>query len=285
LLSSYYYRRRCAIFDQDDHGFHDRELIEEINRKYENGEEEPLDSGRRRAAKLAAKFVALLLALVFLFSVTGRWLAVFSGPSIAFLRESWALSSDPLVTELRKSVARISVENRPGTSEGSLQGSGFNIASSGLIVTNRHLVEDAAVIRVSFPDEGTFIAREWNVSYQSDLAYILLDGEDLPTLELSVELLQPGAEILVIGNPLQFARVANRGRLAGYSQSGGSSPYLVIEAMVYPGSSGSPVFNLSGYVVGVVFAVLRNSEPSETLGLAVSSVELMRFLRAEDLVQ
>jgi hypothetical protein len=57
--------RGCNIFDQDD-SYRDRELIEEINRKYENGEEEPLDSGRRRAAGLAAKFVALLLALVFL---------------------------------------------------------------------------------------------------------------------------------------------------------------------------------------------------------------------------
>lgn len=222
---------------------------------------------------------------MFLFSVTGRWLAVFSGPSIAFLRESWALSSDPLVNDLRKSVARISVENRPGSSEGSLQGSGFNLAASGLIITNRHIVEDAAVILVSFPDKGTFTAREWSVSDQSDLAYIILDGDNLPALELSLDPLQPGAEILVIGNPLQFARVANRGKLAGYIDSGATYPNLVIEAMVYPGSSGSPVFNLSGYVVGVVFAVLRNTEPSETLGLAVSSAELMRFLQAEGLIQ
>jgi serine protease Do len=273
------------VFEHDHNSFNDQELIDEINRKYENGEEESLDSGRRKITRLAAKFVALLLALVFILSVTGRWLAVFSGPTIAFLRESWALSSDPLVNDLRKSVIRISVENRPGSGEGSLQGSGFNLASSGLIVTNRHLVEDAAVIRVSFPDEGTFIAREWRVSDQSDLAYILIDGEDLPALELSAELLQPGAEILVIGNPLQFARVANRGKLAGYSQSGGSYPYLVIEAMVYPGSSGSPVFNHSGSVVGVVFAVLSNAEPGEVLGLAVSSFELMRFLQGEGLSQ
>jgi S1-C subfamily serine protease len=274
-----------VVFDQDDHSFHDRELIEEINRKYEQGEEEPLDSGRRRAASLAVKAVALLLACVFLFTVTGRWLAVFSGPSITFLRESWTLSSDPMVIELRKAVARISVENRPGSSDGSLQGSGFNLSPSGLIVTNRHLVENAAVVRVSFPGEGTFTAREWSVSNQSDLAFIILDSEGLPALELSLDPLQPGAEILVIGNPLQFARVANRGKLAGYIESGTGYPNLLIEAMVYPGSSGSPVFNLSGDVVGVVFAVLRTNEPSEALGLAVSSFELVRFLQAEDMVQ
>jgi serine protease Do len=86
-------------------------------------------------------------------------------------------------------------------------------------------------------------------------------GKTCPPWNFQLNCLQPGTEIIVIGNPLQFARVANRGSLAGYSQSGDSYPYLVIEAMVYPGSSGSPVFNLSGYVVGVVFAVLRNSEP------------------------
>lgn len=222
---------------------------------------------------------AFLLALIFLFTVTGRWLTVFAGPAFSFLQESWALADDPLVEESRQAVVQVFIDSRSGSPGGQARGSGFNIASDGLIVTNRHLVEDALMIRVSFPGRGAYSAKQWYVSEHVDLAVIEIEGEDLPAVPLSEQRAEPGDELLVIGNPLQFARIANKGLMIGYSKHPAEreAPYLVIQAAIYPGSSGSPLFNDQGEVVGVIFATLRDSDPSEVKGLAVdvSEIELL----------
>ncbi len=221
---------------------------------------------------------AFFLALIFLFSVTGRWLSHISGPALQFLRESWALSGDPVVQESRLAVVQIYADKPGDAPRSQTRGSGFNLQSHGLIVTNRHLVEGAKLVRISFPGEGTFVAEQWELSPYADLAVIRLQEKELPYLQLSRKPVLPGDELLIIGNPLQFVRVATSGSLVGFSENpAGNEPFMVIEAAIYPGSSGSPVFDSSGGVVGVVFATLRSADPSETLGLAVDARELRYF--------
>lgn len=253
-------------------------MIEEINRKYEGYEGEDRVDDRTawfRARRFILGAVALFLALIFLFSVTGRWLSVFGDPAFTFLRESWALSGDPLVEEVRDSVVQVYVESRSG----SRRGSGFNIEPDGLVVTNRHIIENATSARVSFPGFGTFRVHEWFASPYVDLAVLRLQAEDLPTVTISDAPVLPGEEILVIGNPLQFVRIANMGTLAGYRENRGrEAPLLVVEALIYRGNSGSPVFNDRGEVIGVIFATLRNSDPEKVRGLAVGAAELKLFL-------
>jgi serine protease Do len=260
-------------------------LIEEINRKYEGRDRDDDLPGASRGRRFFIGTVALLLAVIFLFTVTGRWLSVFADPAITFLRESRALSDDPLVSELRESVVRVYVDNIPGAPQTRVRGSGFNVKPEGLIVTNRHIVEGAASVRVSFPGRGTYTAQQWIVSPHADLALIIIESVDLPVVKISDRRAVPGEEILVIGNPLQFARIANRGILAGYRENyGRENPFLIVEALIYPGSSGSPVFNEQGEVIGVVFATLRNSDPAKVRGLAVDAAEV-KLLIEEYLVQ
>ena len=259
---------------------YDRELKEEINRKYEGRSTEIDQTEHQRRIGFTARIVALTLALIFLFTVTGRWLAVFAGPAMYFLRESWALSDEPLVQDLRQAVVQIQVERPIGSPQSSSRGTGFNIASEGLIITNRHIVEDAANVRVSFAERGSYSAQSWHESSHVDLALIELQSRDLPFVDLANEPPEPEEELLVIGNPLQFTRVANRGILEGYRPNPTREiPYLVIEAMIYPGSSGSPLFTKEGEVVGVVFATLRNRDPAEVRGVAVSAEEVIQFLQ------
>jgi len=227
----------------------------------------------------AARLIALLLALIFFFTVTGRWLSVFSGPAFQFLKESWTLSSDPLVTEVRGAVVQVFTESGANSTRGSLRGSGFNIHEDGLVVTNRHLVENAALVRVSFPEHGSFIVSEWFVSEVTDLALLVFEGDALPAVPLAGSGLTVGEEVLVIGNPLQFARIANRGKVIAYRQAYGRElPHLVIEAMIYPGSSGSPVFNGRGEVGAIVFATLASQDPDQVKGLAIDVGELKAIL-------
>lgn len=260
-------------------------MIEEINRKYEGYEGQGRADDRAawfRARRFILGAVALFLALIFLFSVTGRWLSVFGDPAFTFLRESWALSGDPLVEEVRGSVVQVYVESR--SESGQRRGSGFNIQPDGLIVTNRHMVENAISVRVSFPGLGTYRVYEWAVSPYVDLAVLRLRAENLPTVSISEAPVLPGEEVLVIGNPLQFVSIANMGTLVGYRENRGrEAPLLVVEALIYPGSSGSPVFNDRGEVIGVIFATLRNSDPAEVRGLAVGSAELKLFLTELDI--
>ncbi|MGM0651318.1 MAG: S1C family serine protease [Bacillota bacterium] len=256
-------------------------MKEELNRKYQGREElsrgelEERFKSRRRMLGLTA----LLLALVFLFSVTGRWLVLFTGPAFTFLQESWALADDPVVEDLRGAVVQVFVESRGNTPRGSMRGSGFNLHADGLVVTNRHMVENAVSVRVSFPGVGMFTVGKWTVYHDADLAVLEFEAENLPVVELSGAPVYLDQEVLVIGNPLQFARIANRGEVVGYRDNPQSDiPLIIVEAMIYPGSSGSPVFNELGEVVGVIYATLRNSEPAEVKGLAVSAAELRQFL-------
>jgi serine protease Do len=264
---------------ESDQGQDDRRLITSLNSKYADQNDFPAEEPRQKILRLAVRLVALLLAIIFFFTVTGRWLSVFSGPAFHFLRESWALSSDPLVKELRGAVVQVFAETGAGSNRGSLRGSGFNIGEDGLVVTNRHLIEQAALVRVSFPDHGSFLISGWYLSEVTDLALLVFDGEGLPALPLADSSLKIGEEVLLIGNPLQFARIANRGKVVAYRQADGRElPQLVIEAMIYPGSSGSPVFNGHGEVGGIVFATLADGDSDQVKGLAIDVGELKKIL-------
>jgi serine protease Do len=269
-----------TIIDQEQ-GQDDRELIDELNRKYTGQDEFPAEPLRQNILRQATRLIALLLAFIFLFTVTGRWLSVFSGPALQFLKESWSLSADPLVTEVRGAVVQVFTETGTGSTRVSLRGSGFNIHESGLVVTNRHLVENAALIRVSFPGHGSFLVSEWFIAQFTDLALLVFDGEGLPALPLADSSLTIDENVLVIGNPLQFARIANRGKVIAYYEAYGRKlPHLVIEAMIYPGSSGSPVINEKGEVAAVIFATLRASSPDQVMGLAIDIRELKEFQKS-----
>jgi len=261
------------VKEQDDL---DRQIKEEINRKYEDESTEINYREVSRSRRFILGTTALVLALLFIVSVTGRFLYVFGGPAFTFLQESWALSDDPIVRESRGAVTRLYADGVPGVPGGHRRGTGFNIESDGLVVTNRHLVEGAGMVRVSFPGRGTFTAKNWHISEEVDLAIVEIDAEDLPVTQLSGRRASPGDEVLVIGNPMQFARIANKGEVIGYSEHPHDRdlPYLVIEAAIYPGSSGSPLFNEQGDVVGVVFATLRDRDPGEVRGLAVDVGEV-----------
>ena len=264
----------------DDKDDLDREIKEEINRKYDEADTEIDFEGTSRSRHFVLGTIALVVALIFLLSVTGRALYVFGGPALSFLQESWALADDPIVKDSRDAVARLYADGVPGVPQGQRRGTGFNIDPDGLVVTNRHLVEDATMVRVSFPGRGTYTAEDWYVSDYVDLAVVELTGEALPTVPLADSRAQPGDELLVIGNPMQFARIANKGELIGYSEHpyGRDLPLLVVEAAIYPGSSGSPLFNEHGEVIGVVFATIRDRDPGAVRGLAVDAGEIELLL-------
>jgi serine protease Do len=139
-------------------------------------------------------------------------------------------------------------------------GSGFVIDAQGLVVTSRHVVVGALDVEVIVPERGPFHAELVGEDRATDLALLrLVDApRDLPALALANGTeLQAGDWIVAVGNPFGFAQTVTAGivsfvgRHLPHSDFGITNDFLQISAPVNPGSSGCPVLDLQGRVVGV----------------------------------
>ncbi len=225
---------------------------------------------------LAIRIVALLLVLSFLPLAFGGVLRLLNLPSLGFLFESAALSREPEVRAWMQAVVAVEAEGSAGT--------GFNVDPAGAIVTCHHIVESADQVRVGFASSGTYQTGYWVERSQVDLALVPLPNgeEDLPFLELERSRLpRKGDELLLIGNPLGFFRVANKAEFMGLTLlAGWDVPVLVIRGPVYQGHSGSPVLNGDGRVVGVVFATAdrRREEAGDIVAFAIPVSEVLELV-------
>lgn len=164
-------------------------------------------------------------------------------------------------------------------------GSGFLVTSDGLIVTNKHVVQDNTADYTVFTNDGkkhaaTVIARDSVL----DIAIIKIDGGSYPYLSFGdSDHLQVGQSVVAIGNALgEFKNTVSVGVVSGLSRSitagdgAGKSELLdnVIQtdAAINPGNSGGPLLNLSGNVIGVNVAVAQGSQ-SIGFALPVNSVK------------
>jgi hypothetical protein len=143
------------------------------------------------------------------------------------------------------------------------QGTGFVVNADGVIVTNYHVIESGNVAIVKFSDgralpvEGVMAANK-----ARDLAVIKIRGQNFRVLTLgNSDRLQIGEEIVAIGNPLGLELTVSNGILSGVrtaEKEGGK--YLQITAPISHGSSGGPLFNMAGEVVGITSMAFKGGE-------------------------
>lgn len=237
-------------------------------------EKQKAKSKKRR--KFAAKIISSLLVFALLISTLGMWIDVFNLPAIRFVKVSNQLSKQPEVKEYKKSVVSLEWDG--------VRGTGFNVASDGLIVTNHHVVEKSNRVNVYFRNRDSYVGKVIATRPDLDLAIVDIKAKNLPVLPLAAEQdweMWNSENILFIGNPLGFSQIANEGVVKSPIQlSGWDVPVLMIEAPIYKGNSGSPVINQEGQVIGVIFATLQNPEvdTKEIIGAAVPSVYIKQML-------
>ena len=160
-------------------------------------------------------------------------------------------------------------------------GSGFIVDPAGYIITNQHVVERAAdlKIEVTMNDGKTYNARYITGDEKKDLAFIKIDAKE-PLPFISLDNLSPnllGQTVLVVGNALGYSSSISRGVLSGQKRdiTIGEIEYknlLQTDAAINPGNSGGPLIDLSARLVGVSSAKMAFTDqgvPTQGLGFAI----------------
>ena len=158
------------------------------------------------------------------------------------------------------------------------QGTGFLISKDGRIVTNYHVIAEGSSAIVKLPDGAFFVVDGVLASDKArDVAVIKAHGENFRTLTLgNSDRLQVGEDVVAIGNPLSLESTVSNGIVSGIrtvEEKGGK--FLQVTTPISPGSSGGPLFNMAGEVVGITTLYL---EGGENLNFAIPINEAKRLL-------
>ncbi|WP_048439363.1 trypsin-like peptidase domain-containing protein [Caenimonas sp. SL110] len=141
--------------------------------------------------------------------------------------------------------------------------SGFAISADGAVLTNAHVVHDAREVWVVAADGRRLPTRVMGYDRRSDVALLQVTGGDMPAAP--VELARPacpGDWVAAIGAPFGFDQTLTVGVVSAnprFLPGGGGMPLIQTDAALNPGSSGGPLFNDQGRVIGMNSMVYSNS--------------------------
>ena len=163
-------------------------------------------------------------------------------------------------------------------------GSGFVLTQDGYIVTNHHVIADAALdpsvpISVSFADGTEYPATLIGFEPDNDIAVLKVEGINLQPVTLGdSDKLVVGEPVMAIGNPLgELTYSLTDGIVSALdrlitAEDGGTMNMLQTNTAINPGNSGGPLFNSYGEVIGITTAKYTTSSSGTTaegLGFAI----------------
>jgi len=157
-------------------------------------------------------------------------------------------------------------------------GTGLLISAEGLILTVAHLVDDATVVHIDFADNT--VTRGWVIDWDSehDLALVKAARVSRPFMDLHTDVaesVEAGEAIVAIGHPLGHRFTSTSGIVSAPRRRMPEGILIQHDVPSNPGSSGGPLIDRAGKLVGIVTSGLTDAEG---MGFAVPAVEARAYV-------
>ena len=281
-----------------DAAYSEAQVSDEVEVKNTFNEEPSKEKKKkRRNGKGIAKYIALALICSLCGGVIGSGVTYFvtgknvsdnsSGNTVtvdpvSFATDSTALSAAEIYQKVAPAVVMVSTKtiqtvNGWFQQEAEGMGSGFIINTDGYILTNYHVIEGATEVTVTLSDGQEVTASVVNYDSDQDVAMIKINEDvEVPgVVELGdSDALQPGEEVLAIGNPLskELSSTLTKGIVSALNrsietQTGVSTNLIQTDTAINSGNSGGPLINTKGEVIGI--NTLKASDGAEGIGFAI----------------
>ena len=163
-------------------------------------------------------------------------------------------------------------------------GSGFIVHPAGYVVTNAHVVSRATKITVTLADNSKYPARVISADPDHDLAVLKIEppkGASLPHLPFGrSDDLMVGETVLAVGNPMGLSNTVSAGIVSAldreleFAQGVKYTGLIQTDAPINPGSSGGPLLNVRGELIGINTAIRADAQ---NIGFAIPIDKLMEL--------
>jgi serine protease Do len=186
-----------------------------------------------------------------------------------------------IAERLRRSTVQVLDVREAGTG-----GSGIIFDSGGVVLTNAHVVRGATA-EIRLWDGASLPARVLKYDSRSDLAALQVNTIGLPSASFaSSGTPRPGELAIAVGNPLGFIGAVSTGvvHAVGPLPGAGRRTWVQTTARLAPGSSGGPLANARGEVIGVNTMIVGTGAGAN-LALAIPIAAALRFLTSSDNVR
>ena len=156
-------------------------------------------------------------------------------------------------------------------------GSGVIVdAEAGLVVTNYHVIENAAEILVTLTDGREISASVEGIDPRADVALLSIEADNLSALAWAdSDQLRVGDFCVAIGNPFGLGQTVTSGIVSALGRSGlgieDLEDFIQTDASINPGNSGGALVNLNGELIGINTAIVGPSGGNVGIGFAIPS--------------
>jgi Do/DeqQ family serine protease len=201
----------------------------------------------------------------------------------------------PLISQVTPAVVNISIKSRSAAEDNPLlrdpffrrffnvperpqemaAGSGVIVdARQGIVLTNHHVIKNAAQVIVTLKDRRQFPATLVGTDPATDIAVLKIDAQNLTALKLGdSDQLSVGDYVVAIGNPFGLGQTVTSGIVSALGRTGlnleGYEEFIQTDASINPGNSGGALINLRGELIGINSAIIGPSGGNVGIGFAV----------------